>query len=535
MARPSIERTLPLPIGPGRMARAGRSTLLRITLRHPEGMAGLLASRERALAFTRWRAALEARLQPHQGILLRHAETHTLVRFAGNDLDRGNHAVRAAVAALDLIGLPGQLRHDLAEAFDGRSGEDFAIGLMLRSCHDDGPGGEPTAEALEAAADDLAQSEHRAAEAGWSVGLDPDSLRITGERFLTGRAFSFRLAQDAIERTLIELTGHELTAGASLDRLTDAARVREAIADNGRRTLGQPAALPRRAAGARAAVPPGLRPEIEGYVDLQPMGGGGMSRVFLARHPASGTRRVVKTLPLDVDEDLLQRFLQEYALIAQVRHPNVALIHEQGFAPDCAYIAMEHLSGGSLHQRIVRGIGLEEALLLAIQIALGLTTIHDRGIVHRDLKPENLLFRDDGLLVLADFGIARQSSTHLTRTQQGLVYGTPYYMSPEQAAGRAVDARSDLYSLGVILHEMLAGTRPFEASRAEAVAYQQVHSPPPPLPAHAAILQDMQDRLLAKQPAARHGSAAELLTDLRARLTRVRAGRSQPVAEVAGR
>ena len=220
-------------------------------------------------------------------------------------------------------------------------------------------------------------------------------------------------------------------------------------------------------------------------------------------------------VPIDDDEDMLQRFLQEYALIAQVRHPNVARIYEQGFGEQYAYIAMEYLSGGDLRARIGEPLEVPEALRYLTQIALGLTAIHNRGIIHRDLKPENLMFRSDGLLVLADFGIAKQLSTELTRTQHGEVYGTPYYMSPEQARGLTVDGRSDLYSLGIILYEMLAGAKPYTATRAEAVVYQHIHAPVPRLPAASASMQPMLDRLLAKDPEDRFESALELMRVLR--------------------
>ena len=255
--------------------------------------------------------------------------------------------------------------------------------------------------------------------------------------------------------------------------------------------------------------------DVPGYRIMRKLGAGGMSRVYLARNDESGREQVLKIVPMSEDEELLQRFIQEYALIAQVRHPNVALIYGQGFEAGCAYIAMEYLAGGDLRDRIAAGIAYRDAVRYLLHTALALAAIHDRGIVHRDLKPENLMLRGDGTLVLADFGIAKQASTSLTKTRHGEVYGTPYYMSPEQASGFAVDGRSDQYSLGVIFHEMLTGAKPFTAARAEALVYQHLHSDTPILPGRFWRVQPILDRLLAKDPRARYDSAIALLAAVR--------------------
>ena len=530
-ARPPAMRSTVRPLG------RCRSTLVRIALRDTQDLGGLLSARERTEALDQWQSRLTALIVAGRGTVLRHAERYCLARFSGNDLEQGNHAVRAIRTALLAMCLPDELAAVLALRFDHRAGGPMLCAAAVQSCQGDAPDGEPTSAALAAVAYDLAQVERQIDEANWLIAIDPDSLRVTGERFVTGRAMSFSRAHDAGVRTLIEVTGFEVSPASTAAEVDQASRVQAALGSGAQRARVRKQA---RQARAEAVLPGALHgtpgdlpiPDIEGYGPLTPLGKGGMSRVFVGRHQASGELRVLKTVPLAGDDDLLQRFLQEYALIAQVRHPNVALIYEQGFAEDCAYIAMEHLAGGSLHDRIGRGLSVEEVLSLMIQITLGLTTIHDRGIIHRDLKPENLMFRADGLLVLADFGIARQSSTHLTATQQGLVYGTPYYMSPEQATGRAVDARSDLYSLGVIFHELVTGNRPFDASCAEAVAYQQVHARPPSLPARAGRLQSMHDRLLAKDPAARYGSAAEVLADLRIWLAASRTATTLPLVSV---
>ena len=167
-----------------------------------------------------------------------------------------------------------------------------------------------------------------------------------------------------------------------------------------------------------------------------------------------------------------------------------------------------------MKQRIERGVSIADALNYTRHIVGGLDAIHAHGIVHRDLKPGNIMFRADDSLALADFGIARRLDQVSDLTNHGSVLGTPNYLSPEQALGQLVDERADYYSVGVIMYEMLAGRKPFRAESAAALIYQHVHSDIPTLPAPVVYLQPLIDRLLAKQPAERIGTASEFLTTL---------------------
>ncbi len=245
---------------------------------------------------------------------------------------------------------------------------------------------------------------------------------------------------------------------------------------------------------------------------------GPMSMVYLARHQTTGEEHVLKVLPVSSSRpDALARFEQEYALAAKIRHRHVARIHAQGRTEMLAYIAMEYLAGGSLRDRIDTGpLVPRECLSFLWQATLGLAAIHEHGIVHRDLKPENLMLRQDGALVVTDFGIAKQLGATPTHTVHGEVFGTPHYMSPEQARDETIDARSDLYSLGVVLYEMLTGERPFNGAHGAAVIYQHLHIAPPPLPVAMSRFQPLLDRLLAKNAADRYPSTIPLLRAIRA-------------------
>jgi len=230
-----------------------------------------------------------------------------------------------------------------------------------------------------------------------------------------------------------------------------------------------------------------------------------------------GTPQVLKVMRLDraVEADGLQRFIQEFALLAQVHHPNVARIFKQDFSIAHAYIAMEYFPLGDLRQRMKAGpIAPATALQYIKQTAAGLGAIHEVGIVHRDLKPDNLMLRQDGTLALADFGVAKQVSMKITDTGDGDIVGTPYYLSPEQALGQPVDARCDMYSLGVLAYELLTGRKPYHASSAQELLHQHISAPVPMLPADHAHLQHVLEGLMAKDRNQRYPDAGTLLADL---------------------
>jgi serine/threonine protein kinase len=171
---------------------------------------------------------------------------------------------------------------------------------------------------------------------------------------------------------------------------------------------------------------------------------------------------------------------------------------------------MEYFGGGDLKARIGRGLSSMEALKVLMQLAKALDAVHAAGVIHRDIKPQNVMFREGNRLALVDFGLAKEVDGRSSITHAGLVLATPLYMSPEQYEQARQDERSDLYSVGVILYEMLTGKLPFTASNAPALAYQHVNSPVPRLPQRLAGYQGIVDRLMAKRPEERFQSAREL-------------------------
>lgn len=242
--------------------------------------------------------------------------------------------------------------------------------------------------------------------------------------------------------------------------------------------------------------------EIRGYRLLRQLGRGGMATVYLALQQSVDREVALKIMSpaLLADPNFGERFLREAKIAAKLHHRHVVGIHDVGRDGDYHYMAMEYLGGGPvLHKD---GVPREVSFALRVirEIATALDYAHKKGFVHRDVKPDNILLRDDGSAALTDFGIARALDPAAKMTQTGAVVGTPHYMSPEQARGRSIDGRSDLYSLGIVLYELLVGRVPYQADDSLAVGIMHIQQPIPELPEAIAHLQPLISRMLAKQP-----------------------------------
>ncbi|WP_331350695.1 bifunctional serine/threonine-protein kinase/formylglycine-generating enzyme family protein [Cellvibrio sp. UBA7671] len=253
--------------------------------------------------------------------------------------------------------------------------------------------------------------------------------------------------------------------------------------------------------------------QIPGYTLIKKINSGGMATVYLATQHSVGRTVALKIMKpsLDQDPEFHQRFQREATIIGQLSHPNIIPIYDIGRHEKFNYISMEFLPKGSLDEKITQGVATDTALKITLGIAAALEHAHSKGYVHRDIKPENILFREDDSPVLTDFGIARTIKSKANMTQVGAVIGTPYYMSPEQAKGETSDGRSDLYSLGVVLYEMLTGKRPFQADSSLALGIKHIHEQAPKLPLNVFALQSIMDKLLAKKPEQRFQTARELI------------------------
>ncbi len=258
---------------------------------------------------------------------------------------------------------------------------------------------------------------------------------------------------------------------------------------------------------------------IRGQRYVADLASGGNSMVYLAESEKAGELVVLKVLGNDDDGHVdphqeFERFLQEYELLLRIRHPNVVRIHEMGIADDHAYIAMEYFPAGDLRLRMRDPITPQQAVDYVAQIARSLAAVHEVGVLHRDLKPGNIMLRNDGSIVLIDFGLAKHVMRSSDITAAGTIFGTPYYISPEQGHGDPVDARSDLYSLGIIFYELLMQKRPYSASTPMGVIYLHRNAPVPELSDALKNYEPLLHKLLAKDATDRFQSAEELLAAL---------------------
>jgi serine/threonine-protein kinase PpkA len=259
--------------------------------------------------------------------------------------------------------------------------------------------------------------------------------------------------------------------------------------------------------------------EIPGYTIIRELGRGGMATVYLAKQDRLGRKvalKVMQPLP-NTGDDFTARFIKEGRIIAQLQHPKIVTIYDFDIVDGYHYFSMEHLPNGTLSDAILKGMSVERAVEITRGIAEALAVAHDHGVIHRDIKPQNVLFRADGTPVLTDFGIARAAGAGAEMTQVtnfGMIIGSPRYMSPEQSQSKPVDARSDLYSLGVAFYEMLTKELPYQADDVVSLAMKHCSAPIPVLEGPLKRYQPILEKLLAKRPEDRFGSAQELINAL---------------------
>jgi serine/threonine protein kinase len=265
----------------------------------------------------------------------------------------------------------------------------------------------------------------------------------------------------------------------------------------------------------RRKVPRVNFPTIRGYRFIQGIAISPHAEVHLAYSEELGHNVAVKVVRVGKYEDNaseIVRFEKERESLMRIRHRGIVDIYDWGTGPDFQYIVTEYFTAGSLELRMRNLLSVQDSIDIFIQIAEALRVIHAAGLAHRDLKPANVMLRPDGTIVLIDFGLVKTVDDSMPLTSAGEVRGSPYYVSPEQALGHQVDRRSDLYSLGVIVYEMLTGERPFKGTTVISILAAHQEDPIPVLPTVVAAFQPLVDGLLEKDPMRRLPTVDAALT-----------------------
>jgi serine/threonine protein kinase len=343
----------------------------------------------------------------------------------------------------------------------------------------------------------------------WAGGRGLDWVRdLTGRAGFAPVVFLSEHAQDADARLALEVGA---CAAVGRDEITSERFF--GILDEAAQRQSRARTAWRKGTAGREAQRFG-RAFIPGYRRVRQIAAGPVSDLFLAESEGAG-KLVVLKVARDQHQDqhdldhTFRRFLQEYEIVQRIRHPSVVRLYDLGISDDHAWLVMEYFRAGDLRKRMRAGMRPRPALRTAIGIARALEAMHGAGVLHRDIKPGNVMLREDGSLALIDFGMSKDTALELDVTDTGLIFGTPHYMSPEQGHGEPIDARSDLYSLGVIVFEMLAREKPYAAENPMAIIYKHRKEPIPRLPQTFEALQPLIDRFLAKDPNDRFANATE--------------------------
>ena len=465
-------------------------------------------------------AYLEAACAPvirYRGVVMKFIGDGIMALFESRPNEPGgDHAQRGLRAGLAMQLAALEFRKWVAQRHPLKSLPEFSIGVGIHTgevllCHVGAPGrGELTA--VGDTVNIASRLEGQTKSLGWAVVASEAAFNLARSAVSVGANREVQLRGRSTPIRAYEVIG--MAAGATDD-------VSVHIPEDMRQALGENARIAAEAAKAALGITLSIMTgdlgeklvSVQGYRIVSKIGRGGSSVVYLAERESDKQQVVLKILDAvaGLDEILLQRFVQEFDIISSIDHPNVVKIYDRGFSDRHAYIAMEYFPNGSLVEVIRQGLSGRQALSLLAQAASALREVHSRGIIHRDIKPGNLMARADGSIVLADFGIAKRLDDDLARTRQGELYGTPYYVSPEQIEGNPATVQSDIYSLGIIFHEMLTGQRPFEAESVSGLIALHVSAPRPKLPEALAEYQGILDRMIAVDPSNRYKSAEELI------------------------
>ena len=442
----------------------------------------------------------------------------------GDGKSREHHAIRGTQAALEMVTASDRFRAWVADRFPGMGLPEFGIGIGLHSgqvvfCHV-GSMGRAEWTAIGDSVNIASRLQGKTRELGWTIAASDAVIKFAGPVH-TGRRENLELKGRTGRIMAVEVLPRESDSGNVEHNVELPQELREALSANTQVAVDAVRAALNDALGEitqdlKNAIAGGRTLRIKGFTILRKVGEGGMSSVYLAKRDSDGEQLALKILDLkgSRDLDMFKRFVKEFTIMSGIDHRHVVKIYDQGCSDNYAFLAMEYFSGGTLKEAMARGLTPRQTLSLLSQAASALAEIHRLGIVHRDIKPGNFMLREDGLLVLADFGVAKRMGDQAGQTMHGEAFGTPSYISPEQVEGQAVSGATDIYSLGGIFFEMLTGRKPYVAETLTELISMHVHAQLPRLPDNLSSYQPLLNRMMAKDPKKRLQNGDELLDEI---------------------
>lgn len=514
-----------LPGGAGRAAAAPQrpattpkpesfGSVLCCEIQGVERFALALKKEELDELLARFVAEATVAVQRDGGWLFRPDPHHLLAAFEdGAPAGAPPHALRALHGALAIVLAAQRLKPWIASRFVGRDLPELvvALGVHAGKVQFDPAGG---GKALRGEAVEIALFLAEATLGlSWSVAASRAAAKAAGFAFLAGRGAQLRMPNTGTVKA-VEVKGLErpATPAAQPDR---AATLIEAAIDRNATLVGYAAAVPKPAAAPAGPVPAaGEAGPVPGYAVVRKLAENGIVASYLVTAGGSGSQQVLKTILITDDKKRphLQRFAEQYAGLAAIEHPNLGRLVAQGVTARHLFVVQEYCPGGDLRNLIAERMTPDVVVKTLLRIAGGLKAAHQKGFIHGDLKPANIMIRADGSFALVDFALARIVEYVMGEDGSGVVVRSPDYLSPEMINGQPADAQSDLYTLGLLLHEMLTGRRPYDSPDLSRVMVDHLSAPVPRLAAGLERFQPLLDKLMAKSRNERFATAQDLIS-----------------------
>jgi serine/threonine-protein kinase PpkA len=510
------------PVGAGAPAAASRGavpkalfegSVLCCEVCRLEALALALNKAELLEVLAKFAAAVELAVHAEGGWLVKPHPYRLFVAFH-DEPGAGGHVPRSLRGALKTVLAAQRLKPWLQRRFAGRDVPEFVVGVGVHTgqveAHPPGPDNE---SGLHGEAADVSRFLAESIfSLRWSIAASGATMRQAGAAFMQGRSAQLnRPSQGPVEA--IEVCGLPPTTRAASEKTEVLV---EAAVERNANLVTYAAAIPKQLA---APAPPvssprsGADPFADRTVVLK-LSDNGVVAVHLVLPKAGGAQQVVKTVLINDAKSKrahLEKFIERYAEFRTLEHPSLARTLDHGMSPTHLFVVQEYCPGGDLRNVIAQGISADDAVKTLLRIASGLKAAHRKGLVHGDLRPANVMIRENGSHALVDFALAGIVEYAIGEGDSGVVLRSPNYLSPEVIMGKAVDERSDIYGLGLLLHEMLTGRQAYASPDVSRVMTDQLGAPVPTLPPAFERFQPLLEKLMAKKPQDRFASVQDVI------------------------